>query len=222
VNGDTPIANEKLLREFFENEIQQEPPPPTSPLQLIIHAPGGQVAAWNSNDKRQLTYCISKDFGSRHAKVVADMATATTAAWSQVADVSFIHVPSLDDNCNASTQGVVFDVPPVNVNGQYLARAFFPNETRAERNVLIDESSFSLDPGGALTLVGILRHELGHTLGFRHEHTRPESGTCFEDSEWKPLTGYDALSVMHYPQCNGQGDWTLTLTNFDKNGAACQ
>ena len=26
---------------------------------------------------------------------------------------------------------------------------------------------------------------------------------------------------MHYPQCNGGGDWTLTLTNFDKSGAAC-
>ena len=70
----------------------------------------------------------------------------------------------------------------------YLARAFFPNEERAERNVLIDESSFHVDPDGALQLVGILRHELGHTLGWRHEHTRPESGTCFEDNNWRPLT----------------------------------
>lgn len=26
---------------------------------------------------------------------------------------------------------------------------------------------------------------------------------------------------MHYPQCNGQGDWSLTLTNIDQNGADC-
>jgi len=26
---------------------------------------------------------------------------------------------------------------------------------------------------------------------------------------------------MHYPQCNGQGDWTLTLTNADQSGVAC-
>ena len=26
---------------------------------------------------------------------------------------------------------------------------------------------------------------------------------------------------MHYPQCNGGGDWTLTLTDMDKRGAAC-
>jgi hypothetical protein len=26
---------------------------------------------------------------------------------------------------------------------------------------------------------------------------------------------------MHYPQCNGLGDWSLTLTDTDKTGAAC-
>jgi hypothetical protein len=35
------------------------------------------------------------------------------------------------------------------------------------------------------------------------------------------LTDYDAFSVMHYPQCNGLGDWSLTLTDADKTGAAC-
>ncbi|WP_458576345.1 zinc metalloprotease [Aliamphritea spongicola] len=70
-------------------------------------------------------------------------------------------------------------------------------------------------------MVGILRHELGHVLGFRHEHTRAESGTCFEDSEWTPLTSYDPFSVMHYPQCNGQGDWSLSITKQDAKGASC-
>jgi hypothetical protein len=69
------------------------------------------------------------------------------------------------------------------------------------------------------TLQGILRHELGHTLGFRHEHTRPEAGTCFEDTAWRALTAYDASSVMHYPQCNGTQTGDLVLTDLDRQGA---
>jgi hypothetical protein len=103
----------------------------------------------------------------------------------------------------------------------YLARAFFPGDARPSRNILIDDSAFNLNPNDKLTLVGILRHELGHTLGFRHEHTRPNAGTCFEDNNWRPLTSYDAFSTMHYPQCNGGGDWSLELTAKDESGAAC-
>jgi hypothetical protein len=219
VNGDVAFSDRKQLQEFFETRIKQEPPQ-TRPGQLILAQAGGQDAVWNNTQKKQITYCVSTTFAARHPSVVSAM-QAATGAWSQVADVAFVYVASQDSTCTASNANVVFDVRPVNVNGQYLARAFFPNEPRASRNVLIDDSSFQLDPTGKLTLIGILRHELGHSLGWRHEHTRPESGTCFEDNEWRPLTSYDRFSVMHYPQCNGGGDWSLALTNFDKSGAAC-
>jgi serine protease len=219
VNGDIAVADRKQLQEFFDTSIKQEPPR-TRPGQLIVARAGGQDAIWNNTQKKQISYCVSTAFGARHPNVVTAMQGAT-AAWSQVADVAFVYVASQNTTCTASNANVVFDVNPVNVNGQYLARAFFPNEPRAGRNVLIDDSAFQLDPAGKLTLVGILRHELGHTLGWRHEHTRPESGTCFEDNDWRPLTSYDSFSVMHYPQCNGGGDWTLMLTDLDKGGAAC-
>jgi hypothetical protein len=125
-----------------------------------------------------------------------------------------------DAKCNPKSTNVMFDVRPVKL-GSYLARAFFPNDPRTARNVLIDNSAFELPAGGKLSLTGILRHELGHTLGARHEHTRPEAGTCFEDNDWRGVTDYDAMSVMHYPQCNGKGDWSLALTDQDKTGIAC-
>ena len=223
VNGDTPILGDKQLLEFFETKVKQAPAPPSirRQVELAVGHVGGLDLAWNSQMQGQLEYCVSRTgFGARYDAVVQDMAAAT-GAWEKVAAVKFKHDVDQDGACGPTNASVVFDVRPVNAGGQYLARAFFPNEPRADRNVLIDGSSFDLEPGEKLQLVGILRHELGHTLGFRHEHTRPSSGPCFEDDEWRGLTTYDPFSVMHYPQCNGQGDWSLTLTPRDKNGAAC-
>ena len=107
--------------------------------------------------------------------------------------------PGAERLCNTRNNNVLFSVEPVNTT-QYIARAFFPSTAKRSRNVLIDDSiwtSGNWEPGD------ILGHELGHTLGFRHEHTRPEAGTCFEDNNWRPLTPYDTKSIMHYPQCNG-------------------
>jgi Dual-action HEIGH metallo-peptidase len=182
---------------------------------LIVNRVGGADDKWSSSTAQNLTYCISSaSFGSRYSTMVSAMNSAT-AAWEGAGRVNFVHSSSLDGNCSRST-GVVFNVRQV--SGQpYLARAFFPSSSRRSREVLIDSSSFgNISP---YTLTGILRHELGHTLGFRHEHTRPEAGACFEDNNWRALTSYDSASVMHYPQCNGTNTGNLVLTTRDQQGA---
>jgi len=206
-DGDTTFADEKLLREFYDNNVMQG--------QLIVNRIGTADDVWDAVTRKNLTYCVSDTFGTRKAAVVQAMAAAS-AEWMAVADIKFIYDSSKDSNCTAST-AVVFDVNPVNVNGQYIARSFFPSTARSTRNVLIDNSAFT--SSGDPTLTGVLRHELGHTIGFRHEHTRPEAGTCFEDNNWRALTPYDQASVMHYPQCNGISSWALVLTTLDKQGA---
>ncbi|MCP1926408.1 matrixin family metalloprotease [Bradyrhizobium elkanii] len=222
VNGDTPISTDKDLEEFYKQNVE------TAGLvgaEFIVMNKAGIDIIWKDGDKNNLAYCVSNapvasgGFGNRYNTVVSAMADATRA-WEAVADIKYIHVTAEDSNCTPTNGNVKFDVRPVNLNA-YLARAFFPDEDRTARNVLIDNSAFELPAGGKLSLTGILRHELGHTIGARHEHTRPQSGTCFEDKDWRGVTDYDALSVMHYPQCNGKGDWSLTLTLQDKNGVAC-
>jgi hypothetical protein len=174
---------------------------------------------WDSQRKNQLTYCVSKQFGGRYDDVVNTMAECT-GNWSSAAGVTFVHVTAEDDDCGASNENVVFDVRPV--SGQpYIARSFFPSAPRASRNLLFNDSAFNLQ-STSYKLVGVCSHELGHVLGFRHEHIRDEAGAssgCAEDGARETLTAYDRDSVMHYPQCNGNPQTSLTLTPTDIAGA---
>ncbi|MDI1444718.1 M57 family metalloprotease [Polyangium sp. 6x1] len=208
VDGDTPMFSEAELEAFYLEHVQEGA--------LAVMTSGGGDVKWDSTTALNITYCISTGFGSRYSAVVNAMNTATSA-WEGSANVNFVHKSDQDANCSAQNKNVIFDVRPVNVGGQYLARAFFPNTSRSGRNVLIDNTAFTTQ---GISLDGVLRHELGHTLGFRHEHTRPEAGACFEDNNWRALTPYDSSSVMHYPQCNGTNSWALNLTSQDKAGAA--
>ena len=134
VNGDTPVFNEKSLREFFDKKVKNKGiDMGTDVPELIVHQVGGLDAIWSQFEQRNLTYCVSPKFDLNYDLVVQEMEKATKA-WEDVADVNFIHLTSEDNNCTPSNDRVVFDVRPVNVNGQYLARAFFPNENRKYTN----------------------------------------------------------------------------------------
>lgn len=224
VNGDEMVETEELMQELFDRYLWSVSEAEdraagigTTEQPSIVNVVNGRDDKWTASQALNLTYCISQSsFGSRYSTVVSAMNSAT-GAWEAAGRLNFVHVSSEDGNCNNRNGNVVFNVRQV-TSSQYLARAFFPSSSRRSREILIATSSFGNIRPWSLT--GVLRHELGHTIGLRHEHTRPESGACFEDNRWRALTAYDSESVMHYPQCNGTQDGDLVLTNLDKAGAS--
>ena len=223
VNGDELIETEAMMQGAYDMYLASEAIAADRAegydvieQGLIVNRVGSSDDKWPSSTATNLTYCVSSSsFGSRYNTVVSALDSAT-GAWEATAHVNFVHVTSADGSCNNRTSGVVFNVRQVSTS-QYLARSFFPSSSRRSREILVSTSSFgNISPW---SLAGVFRHELGHTIGFRHEHTRPESGTCFEDNNWRALTAYDSASVMHYPQCNGSNRGDLNLTSLDKSGA---
>ena len=215
VNGDEPIADAKKLRQYYDRMIgaYENGGKGGGSTSLVVNQAGGGDDVWSGSQVGDLTYCVSTAFGSDYGVVVNAMQQGA-ALWEGASSaVDFIHVSSQDSNCNTSNNTVLFSVERT-FTTQYIARAFFPSSGDFERNVLVNSTSLQTSGWAPGNIMG---HELGHALGFRHEHTRPEAGTCFEDNNWRPLTPYDSDSIMHYPQCNGTSS-DLGFSSLDGSG----
>ncbi len=213
VNGDEAIKNRRELKKYYDRMVSTDDGN-THENGLVVNTVFGSDDLWSASQAQNLTYCVSTAFGSQQSNVINAMAQGAALWENATSGVDFTYVSSANSNCRTSNNAVLFSVEPTSTT-EYIARAFFPSSSDSERNVLVNASS--LMNSGSWTPGNILGHELGHSLGFRHEHTRPEAGTCFEDNNWRPLTPYDSASIMHYPQCNGTSD-DLSFTSSDGAG----
>lgn len=185
---------------------------------LAVSLVNGTRERWPDTTKNRISYCVSTDFGSLRSRVISEMARASNA-WEAAADIDFVHFSSEDSTCTNSNTNVVFSVRPWTDDG---GLAFRPNAPRSERVVYINIPGIDADPARfRANSEGVLRHELGHVLGFVHEHIRmSQTGSCKHADTWEALTAVDGSSVMFYPWCNGAYGQTsdLRLSKLDFEG----
>ena len=220
IHGDTAVSLEELRAEYervgadWHGKNQDSEGVGVSSQASTVNRVNGKDDLWTAVQAANLTYCVSSEFGAKHSRAVSELSQATLdlEAWG---NFNFHYVAAQDGNCNNANAAITFAVRPWNDGG---ACAFFPSGGGCvPRTVVIDFDDLDTNPGyGAVTSVGVFRHELGHVLGLRHEHIRASNTWCAEGASWRAVTGYDSASVMHYPWCPGAtnaGD--LVITTLD-------
>jgi len=189
------------------------------PRGLLGMTQNGKIVRWKPGFV--LTYRVAREtFTSDERYTLAVQSVqGATQAWEQTCGVKFEYRADLDNQPGSGPAGALFSVREFDAGGDFIAAAFFPNDPPVRRRVLIDPSFF--EPNLSFDRVGVLRHELGHTLGFRHEHIRSGAPpVCPQESlvDTIDLTKYDPQSVMHY-FCGGVGSRDLKITELDRIGS---
>jgi hypothetical protein len=172
----------------------------------------------SSGGRYNLTYCIERNTFSAAELTALETALAqATDSWNGLVNVAFRHEPSQDASCGSGNTNVFFNVRGV-AGDAFNAFAFFPDHARSVRELLVYDVAFTTTSGGR-DLQGILRHETGHILGFRHEHIWLGDCTSEGIGDARHVTPYDENSVMHYPQCRTSSTGGYRQTSQDYQGA---
>lgn len=220
LEGDLLLDEEGLL-EYAQRQPQGQAQDGDFPLVANVTV-AGKVVRWASGVKLTWT-ALRKTFvlgGDDGYELAVRSLRAAAAEWEETCGVEFAYRPELDGSDEVAPEGALFTVREHDTGGVLIAAAFFPQDPPQRRRVIIDPSFYKAD----LTYdrVGVLRHELGHVLGFRHEHIRSgKPPQCPDEDTYgtKPLNEeYDPRSVMHY-FCGGLGSKDLAITDLDRTGA---
>lgn len=225
VEGDLLVPEEDFPT-YAEERLAMAPPPAAFEInvgadtaQLVGIGVNGRLVRWAPGVV--LSYHIRREtFTDAEYAEVRSSVVSATEAWMSTCGVEFRHLVDLDGNvAQREITPTLFHVRKLDSGGQFIAAAFFPNDPANRRRVFIDPSFF--EPNLSFDRVGVLRHELGHVLGFRHEHIRSMAPpSCPNESliDTIVLSQYDPLSVMHY-FCGGVGSRTLAITPVDVEGS---
>jgi hypothetical protein len=208
--GDLLLDEQELQRYVAKGPAAPADVSGKPPHELLGILEGGKIIRWKPG--LELTYAVKKDgFSEEELQTVVASVKQATSDWEKTCGVKFRAVDE------GSTPAPLFSVRRLDSLGRFIAAAFFPNDPVSRRLLVIDPSFFTT----SFDSVGVLRHELGHVLGFRHEHIRsgaPPVCPAEDTADTIDLSKYDPKSVMHY-FCGNVGDQKLRISDVDREAS---
>jgi hypothetical protein len=238
LDGDQFTDSETTLREYYDQLISTKP---ERKLAVFRRLSTGFEPVFVGNAALDIKYCVSDHFQNyspnSKAPIIDAMALATRA-WQDVANLRFVYVPAEDSNCTDQNSAVEFAVVP-STHSSYSGCAANKMMWLSLGCPLTGPLTATLAKGvlavnlpllqSYVSTQGLLMHELGHMLGFRHEHPWGAGGcgggekqtydAGTEDFTGRRLTNYDIPSVMHYQGVCGKGQVDYTVSALDGEGS---
>lgn len=187
--------------------------------ELLVMTDKNQRRVYWKRTQRHLTYGVDKNSfpknrpTSAYSEVVSNMQKAAHT-WEQACTTCNVKI-TYDGRYDESPDGhgltfVVRYDPNIT---EFIAASFFPNDPVENRVLIVAPDYLTTTVDHA----GVFRHEIGHILGYRHEHIQGIDGCNVEDANWSRLTHYDPVSVMHY-LCGKGGTMEMALSKDDIAG----
>jgi hypothetical protein len=217
VEGDIPMSRDEVVV-YLASLSMPAAGGPHLPGELIVNQSGGANDYWRDRNMRALRYTIDERSFPDGPSVafVREHLAAAARDWENACNDCGVTIRESTEQARGAA-GVTFKVTYVEESTGVIASSFFPSSKPGDRVLRVFAPYFhglSFDP------TGVFRHELGHILGYRHEHIVGIPGCATEGSAWKMITPYTANSVMHY-FCGGAGSFDLALRPTDIQGHQC-
>jgi hypothetical protein len=218
VEGDILLNQEEVFEYLVSRSVGKRPLFDTA--ELLVNISGGRED-FHGRKTSSISYAIDQaSFPSAalYELTVQNMNQAANdwAAACTDCHIRFVYMP--DDDQSPSTDREDFVVRFHDSKGSYLAHAYFPHENKQRHTLEIDPLYFAPTRGSS-DQIGILRHQLGHVLGYRHSRSTQVNGCYFSSNKWvrfsQPYPGND--SVMEY-FCTSTDGLNLRISKPDQTG----